>query len=1039
MNSMREATSVHELTGMAAWPQVLREADPVANAGRKEVVFIDTSVAHYQTLVDGVKAGVEVVLLDGSADGLAQMAAWAQGKSGYDAIHLLSHGAPGMVRLGAFDLNQATQDERAGELAALGAALNEEGDLLLYGCAIAAGDNGQQFISGLASITGATVTASMDQTGGASLGGNWNLERSTGALGAALFGTAISFADYDALLTASYSKPSTTGFPAPAASARVLVGDFDGDGYTDILYQHGGAGTTIYYSHNNQNSTFTTVVANTAGSPFSGLTIPDFTTATTFVGDYNNDGKSDLWIAANNTTGTLVLSGSNGYSMPSTAGFPTPAAAGRIVAGDFDADGYTDFIYQNGAAGSSFYYSHNNHDNTFTTVAASAVGSPFSGVTFPDILTSTSYIGDFNGDGKADMLLATSNNQAKIVLSGTSGYTIPTIASAPTIGASARIAVVDFSGGGYSDILYQTGGSGTAINYVKNNADGTFAAPIASTAGGSPFSAITLPDLLSAGTFVGDYNNDGVLDFWETVNNSTGVLVSSTGTVPHLTSSTPTAGNATFAVGGDIVLNFDQAIFFGNGDIKIKEFNTGNTVETINSSTTSLFSGNGTTSLTIHTNGNLSAETKYYIEFGKNSLHAGDGTIFGLVDLSLKTRTGIYNPSFLSFTTSTGPTAPTVTLSVDNASVAEAAGTSTITATLSAVAAADTTVTIGRKSTSTATQADDFTLSSATITILAGNTTGTATLSAVQDALDEADETAIIEITGVSGGGGATESGTQEATVTITDDDATPTLSIADVSQAEGNSGTSTMTFTVSLSAASGRAVTLDYTTSNGTATASSDYTAASGTLSFAAGETTKTFTVDIAGDTTTESDEAFTVTLSNASNATISDATATGTITNDEAPTSAAITSATYDASTGVLTITGTDLTNGGSVDESKLTLTGEGGATYTLTETGAISASSATSISITLNATDQAAIHQILNKAGTASTGGTAFNIAAAADWHGTGNADLTGNVLNVSNVAVPTLTSATYNASTGVLAVTGTGLLKRSGATNDIDVSK
>ena len=118
--------------------------------------------------------------------------------------------------------------------------------------------------------------------------------------------------------------------------------------------------------------------------------------------------------------------------------------------------------------------------------------------------------------------------------------------------------------------------------------------------------------------------------------------------------------------------------------------------------------------------------------------------------------------------------AATVALSVNNATVAENAGTSTVTATLSAAASADTTVTIGRKSSSTATLTDDFTLSSTTITITAGNTTGTATLTAVQDALDEAGETAIIEITAVSGGGGATESGTQEATVTITDDDATP-------------------------------------------------------------------------------------------------------------------------------------------------------------------------------------------------------------------------------------------------------------------------
>ncbi|MBK6998773.1 MAG: DUF4347 domain-containing protein [Rhodoferax sp.] len=229
-------------------------------------------------------------------------------------------------------------------------------------------------------------------------------------------------------------------------------------------------------------------------------------------------------------------------------------------------------------------------------------------------------------------------------------------------------------------------------------------------------------------------------------------------------------------------------------------------------------------------------------------------------------------------------TAPTVTLSVNNATVAEAAGTSTVTATLSAVAASDTTVTIGSKSTSTAALTDDFTLSSTTITITAGDTTGAATLTAVGDTLDEEDETAIVEITAVSGGNGATENGTQEATVTITDDDTAPTISVANVSLAEGSSGSANMTFTATLSAASGKAITVNYATSdNASATAGGDYTAASGTLNFAAGETTKTFDVPILGDATVEDNETFTVTLSSPSNTTLGTETATGTITNDE------------------------------------------------------------------------------------------------------------------------------------------------------------
>ena len=97
------------------------------------------------------------------------------------------------------------------------------------------------------------------------------------------------------------------------------------------------------------------------------------------------------------------------------------------------------------------------------------------------------------------------------------------------------------------------------------------------------------------------------------------------------------------------------------------------------------------------------------------------------------------------------------------------------------------------------------------------------------------------------------------------DGPAAASLSINDVTLDEGNSGSKNATFTVALSVALGQAVTVNYATANGTATAGSDYTTASGTLTFAAGETTKTLAVGVIGDTAIENDETFTVTLSGA------------------------------------------------------------------------------------------------------------------------------------------------------------------------------
>jgi chitinase len=112
-----------------------------------------------------------------------------------------------------------------------------------------------------------------------------------------------------------------------------------------------------------------------------------------------------------------------------------------------------------------------------------------------------------------------------------------------------------------------------------------------------------------------------------------------------------------------------------------------------------------------------------------------------------------------------------------------------------------------------------------------------------------------------------------------------PQLSVGDVSVREGNSGTVSAVFTVTLSAPSSQTVTVAYATQDGTATAGGDYQATSGTLTFAPGETAKTIAVAVNGDTVPEPDETFRLILSNATNAVIAVGQATGTILNDDGP----------------------------------------------------------------------------------------------------------------------------------------------------------
>ncbi|MGE3659547.1 MAG: Calx-beta domain-containing protein, partial [Mycolicibacterium sp.] len=110
-----------------------------------------------------------------------------------------------------------------------------------------------------------------------------------------------------------------------------------------------------------------------------------------------------------------------------------------------------------------------------------------------------------------------------------------------------------------------------------------------------------------------------------------------------------------------------------------------------------------------------------------------------------------------------------------------------------------------------------------------------------------------------------------------------PSISIGDMSVVEGNGAHSHFMFVATLSKASTTPVTVNYATSNGTAVAGSDFVASAGTLTFAPGVTSQMVHVDIIGDSVVEGNETFTVTLSSPSGATISKATATGTITNDD------------------------------------------------------------------------------------------------------------------------------------------------------------
>ena len=220
-------------------------------------------------------------------------------------------------------------------------------------------------------------------------------------------------------------------------------------------------------------------------------------------------------------------------------------------------------------------------------------------------------------------------------------------------------------------------------------------------------------------------------------------------------------------------------------------------------------------------------------------------------------------------------------LTVDDVAVAEGNGTATLTFTVTKTGPTEQTVTVkAQTANGTATTPADYTAVSTDLTFAPGETAKTVSVPVAADALDEPDETLTLTLSEPVNA----SIGDANGTGTITDDDAAPTLSVGDVTVGEGNAGTTPANFPVTLSAASGRTVTVSYGTVNGTATGA-DYTTTTGTLTFAPGETSKTVAVPVKGDTVDEADESFTLTLTNPTNATVADGSGSGTITDDDAP----------------------------------------------------------------------------------------------------------------------------------------------------------
>ncbi|MBQ0785179.1 MAG: DUF4347 domain-containing protein, partial [Amphritea sp.] len=151
----------------------------------REIIFVDTQVPDYLNLISQIDvkdSSTIIVTLNSSANGIDSIGNVLESYQNIDAIHLISHGSDGSLQLGDTTLNSESLDTYSEKLLGWRDYLNDDADILIYGCNLAVSESGVNFVNQLAELTGADIAASDDKSGAKSLGGDWDLEYQNGQI-----------------------------------------------------------------------------------------------------------------------------------------------------------------------------------------------------------------------------------------------------------------------------------------------------------------------------------------------------------------------------------------------------------------------------------------------------------------------------------------------------------------------------------------------------------------------------------------------------------------------------------------------------------------------------------------------------------------------------------------------------------------------------------------------------------------------------------------------------------------------------------------
>jgi Ca2+-binding RTX toxin-like protein len=448
------------------------------SANPSTIVFIDSAVDDYQTLVKGVIVGAEIIVLDPTLDGVAQITEALIGRTDVAAIHIVSHGSPGCLYLGNTQLSLDTLECYASQLQTWATHLTSS-SLLLYGCNVAAGDAGEEFLERLHQLTGANIAASTGRIGNAAKGGSWNLERRLGQISTSSAFLPELMQAYPGVFEVSFSR---TDFTVGTSPSDIAEGDVDNDGDLDLVTANFGSNNVSVLLNNGQGS------FSLSGNFAVGVNPVDVA-----LGDFNEDGNLDL-VTANigqfsqgNTVSVLLGNGTGSFG--SATDFTVGTSPSSVAVADFNRDNNLDF-----AVG--------NFDGTVSVRFGNGTGS------FPIVSTLNAGVsgfsilaGDFNNDNNPDIVIGGGSTSVSLLLgNGTTSFQPVQQIETGIFFASAG-AVADFNGDGNQDLVVgSNSGLSDEIAVLLGNGDGSFGSPSNFTVGGG------------ASVAVADFDSDGNLD-----------------------------------------------------------------------------------------------------------------------------------------------------------------------------------------------------------------------------------------------------------------------------------------------------------------------------------------------------------------------------------------------------------------------------------------------------------------------------------------------------------------------------------------------